>query len=851
MSSELNGWVRPRPTRIAFVVQENEHSASTLDAIFADCYSRWGGRFSLIVPCAEGQILKTYWAWLEAFDPDVVYSYVRLNREAILEIHERLNPAEYVSHDLRTREQQPSVSDFRPRYNFEPLSSLSVIFKLSRHNRRRGEPIKIIDSWHTEDPSRFLTDNFGTYHRSQGGGIYPPDATSAARLLTIVSPDKRDRRYGIPADLDVIPDEMEALHAFAVGRATAISVASLLFAPKLEFRVGGWSTSFNLVVGESFADRLLFWNARSLIPGWLDNDLCSLRLGLDQLRNEQFLAHLGELLKRRNHVSSGSGGQPEITIRSVSLTADQLKEALELVQSTRPWGPLLSETIASLEAVVPDGTSLERALEADRFPVRAYQSRDWTRFVWSPPNARPPAEAPDHLSDAPPRQRFIEGCWSNDFIFEHDGPGPVGENRWELPRRWRMAGAFNGTPAGEAGQRIGLPSRRSRHGSLSICISANLRMETIRIPTPSAAIQHALARDGKWVSPGGPVYPSNKVCWMERSNEARYLTGVLGMTGGLRRASQFLLHPFLRKHFVRLGGTPNASSNDLTPTLNRLRKLARRHSVFDIRTEGEREALADLVVKASRELKRPRMFISYIELKDDWKAYRNALSAVDTSGPPEPSSFDWDKHDQDSLDECLVEMRQRQMIFQGHQWTCSRCSHRNWEDLGDIDTELVCEVCREPTRTPIEIRWLFRPNEFLIESLRDHSVLSLVWVLSTLCERARRSLLFVEPTAFGFTDESETPDAEADLLVVLDGKSLLCEAKSSWRALRASDVTDLVSLAKRLRPDIALLAVMEQGGALTSEIDAARAALDVEGIGFELLTPKPGDHPDSPYLYFE
>ena len=44
--------------------------------------------------------MPSYWPWLEAYDPDIVYSYVPLNRADILEIHERLSPAHYKFHRL-------------------------------------------------------------------------------------------------------------------------------------------------------------------------------------------------------------------------------------------------------------------------------------------------------------------------------------------------------------------------------------------------------------------------------------------------------------------------------------------------------------------------------------------------------------------------------------------------------------------------------------------------------------------------------------------------------------------------------------------------------------------------------
>jgi hypothetical protein len=90
------------------------------------------------------------------------------------------------------------------------------------------------------------------------------------------------------------------------------------------------------------------------------------------------------------------------------------------------------------------------------------------------------------------------------------------------------------------------------------------------------------------------------------------------------------------------------------------------------------------------------------------------------------------------------------------------------------------------------------------------------------------------------------PDAEADLLVLLDGQATLCEIKSSWRSLRTAHIDEFVALAVRLRPDIALLAVMEAGPGPAAQLAAARAQLDAQGIKFELLLPGAPAH--DPFL---
>ena len=60
-----------------------------------------------------------------------------------------------------------------------------------------------------------------------------------------------------------------------------------------------------------------------------------------------------------------------------------------------------------------------------------------------------------------------------------------------------------------------------------------------------------------------------------------------------------------------------------------------------------------------------------------------------------------------------------------------------------------------------------------------------------------------------------------------------------------------MELAKRLRPDVALLAVMERGVGLKPQLDAAKKELADVGIEFRLFTIDNYDVSDDPYLTFE
>src|SRR5579862_6301630 len=89
----LKSYIRPRPIRVAFLVDEHDHWKPMLDAVFAESYSRWGGRLSLIVPCDNGTIRAAYIPWLQTYDPDVIYSYVDLTEATIERYQEQFCPA--------------------------------------------------------------------------------------------------------------------------------------------------------------------------------------------------------------------------------------------------------------------------------------------------------------------------------------------------------------------------------------------------------------------------------------------------------------------------------------------------------------------------------------------------------------------------------------------------------------------------------------------------------------------------------------------------------------------------------------------------------------------------------------
>src|SRR3546814_7584137 len=114
------------------------------------------------------------------------------------------------------------------------------------------------------------------------------------------------------------------------------------------------------------------------------------------------------------------------------------------------------------------------------------------------------------------------------------------------------------------------------------------------------------------------------------------------------------------------------------------------------------------------------------------------------------------------------------------------------------------------------------------------STLSLLWTLHAVRDRGQNAFTYAGPTWFWYEDRERGPDAEADLLMVVDGTSIVAEVKSSWAVMRKSDVTALGDIAKKIRPDVALLAVMDTGKKHREALEALGSELREAGIKLQV-----------------
>jgi hypothetical protein len=844
----VTAYTRPRPIRVAFLVDENEHWAVMLDTIFVDCYSRWGGRFNLIVPCENGAPRPSYSLWLEAYDPDIVYSYVDLSDAVIASLHERLSPSFLVGHEFYNADRDRRT--YTPKLPMPGLSALSVCMFAVYGNPLTGRrQIQLVDNHPGYAMPQFLEANFGSYNLCNQSWPMGKDMADYAQTIALTPQHVLDDpRLHPKPNGEAITSEQDYLVRIAKQRdLIGFAQLSAWVCPRLELHDQRWGTSLNLVVGTTFADRLLFWNTRSHFPVWLDHGMVTLNVRKEDLERGEFFDALTEIIKSRNHVTSGSGSQACVTVRSISVAAAELDALRDRFNASKTWHIFDAEAVPSIDSFVPDERTLQHATRhAERgLPFRP---REWHEINNTAESFRPPTVMPRHLRDVTPLPFAArQGLWAQDLEIDRTKDYSRYSNirhRWRLPRRLRVTDAFSRGYQLTGNGPICIP-RVNYERTLALFTAYEGELPEIAQPSDETLFEVALCAPG---SPWPFVHARDRHAapaahGIRPSDKGQYLKALLNRSGGLNRAEEIFLRKFWKDQFEHVGGTP-ASTEQLIDTVTRT--LKKRLKSGAIETDADWGRLAKLVLAEARAVRLSQRYLRYDYLEREFEAYRNAYWEQHQAGSPRE---EWDEDERLSLPASVQYLCQQQILHQGHEWRCRNCANNNWVSIDNLSRTMECDVCGASWPAPVTQTWRFKLDNFILEGLREHGLLACLWCLAQLSSRARASFYFYESQQLFYTAESfekRKSDAEIDLLAVVDGTAYLCEAKSSSGSI---DLRKFVEVAKRIRPDVAMLAVMEQGSpALNATFEHVTHALAGTGIKPELLALHGNDIDDSPDL---
>ena len=467
----------------------------TLDAVFANCHSRWGGRYSLVVPCKNSVPRSAWLPWVNVYDPDIIYAYTDLDQVAVTAMQEQIGPAfltKHEPHDDRDRNQRY----FRPRLPLECLTSLSVAPQYAlAHPQSAPQPMIVVDYLPGQPSDRFVDDNFGTLYGCFGWWPPPDSLADTLRPITLASHKLlADQRRAFRPAGDTVPDTAALLGSMSERR-NSFGIAQLAAdsTPRIDVR-DRQREAFTLIVGDTFADRVLFWNVRSLMPAYLGRHFTSLIVSPQRLEDEQFFAALVDFLKARNSIQR-SQGRPWIEVTSVNQSADDLAAIRDRLSAADQRNGYDLSGPTALDHAVPGAQAVEQIgglSTGHTFDRCAY----WKEIPAEGNELRTPPTLPRHLQGAQSQSRVTEGAWGLDLDIERQNNLTRFSNvchTWRLPRRLRMHGAFRQPYEGLVDGRLRYP-RSTREGFLSLFTSLGEEPPPISLPDDESAFRFALER---------------------------------------------------------------------------------------------------------------------------------------------------------------------------------------------------------------------------------------------------------------------------------------------------------------------------------------------------------------------
>lgn len=449
LDSHISVYSRPRPLRVAYLIDESEHWSQTLDAVIAEAYGRWAGSRTLLVPVLDGEIDPPYWDWLRWWDPDLIYSYPLLKPETAQNISRQIAPGWFVGH--KTFGPATDPFDPTPRSHVQSLSSRSVLpFLRTPRGFQREIPTKLVNKFPQWRDDGFISDNFGTDEGTFRGFPMIHAVRQMIEPLNLIPVDAPANRYHFGEAGPEIGSVSELLKLMARDH-TIVTMCDLAsWAPTgvlsltrhnaehlKGIRGHQWSLTFNLVVGDGFKERISFWNARLVQPAWrAAGYLAALRVPQKSLSDSEFVESLATFLKSRKWALAPGQDHHRITIRFGSTAESEFKPLADKLRSELLCMVVL-EPLAKVSDVCPKREQMEHDL-----PIRD----EWPQYV-SATIAQVDMPRPFHIAELPITSvpNLVDGIWMVDHkIDRHNNHSTYSNIRhwWRVPRRIGVARLF-------------------------------------------------------------------------------------------------------------------------------------------------------------------------------------------------------------------------------------------------------------------------------------------------------------------------------------------------------------------------------------------------------------------------
>jgi hypothetical protein len=485
-----------RPRRVAFLVDPGDAQFDqVLDAIAEFSHETWGGSYNPIIPVRDGRVLPQFWPVLQAADPDIFYSFARVESSEVRSLDRSFVPTRMMPH---------RYEDGRTDHTVWIQGQASIEGEILTLSTRKSAKTPKVLTWSPSiNSDRFIRRNFG-----------------ASKVA-----------YALAADGRLIPSpgltRTELCHAIAQGLIVSPRFLSSIAPVEREFATDAMHFfEFLICYGDSGWNFMHFWNEAyrhgfpdSRIPHWIEAAWIP-----NEMASQDQIQPLVRLIKPR--LANTPGNLPlKVRIVTYDHTEAQTGPLERLIGNT------FGDRVAIETTVREPGFSPSGPL-VDHRPTRP--SLPQHNQVRGPEFFLSPMERTTAVS--------ADEVWLADIRIQSiDEVGPI-NGCWELPRRSKVADLFHETT----------PSRVKHGGTLSVEVSNRTQNIQITIPGDMELFRALLTPEMRYSTTIDLRYPLvdySPETFIAVSDKGRYGQGVIGLFQSLPEAGYVMEHRFWRDLF--------------------------------------------------------------------------------------------------------------------------------------------------------------------------------------------------------------------------------------------------------------------------------------------------------------
>ena len=770
---QLTVSVRPRQTRVAFLIDPSNTPTELLNTLFSVSMSFWGGRLFPIIPVIGGVISAEYWSLLRRIDPDWIYSYTTLPQGTVDQLLKEVNPLAMERHSDHL------LAGSHP-YYFPSLDHRLVkvhrLLPFATEARWFRKPSLVTYSTKQGKTDSLIEWNFGIL-RNDILGEPIPEGIDQWRF---------DDSETFTTLLGKLSEIRESL-VFPVAASAARAV--------VDTGLNTHGTTYTIFVGDDLESWVAFWNhIFTLGPGSRDTwkMFC---LPASALQEEATIEALAKFFRR--YAYRNGDHPPYIHWTSSSLTEDELKTL------TAPF--------------------LGKKLDA--------YFRYSQRTAWSFPEMPPPERyafgfrggglgTPELFGSTAhqipnsgglvntPGLPFATGHdehWMQDVRIEYSADYPYYANedlQYQLPQRGGIAPLFSALP-GRVDLDGGLTFLTDKRSPLFVKIPEDraLILTAIGCGRQSSYDEKLQRRDEK------PIYRDHGP-----SDKARYCRGVLDLFGGIQSAHHTFEIRYWKDIFYYLAGLGGREANTSTGIVYQSIAKYPERWTFDPTLPLEQE-----IKRVEREITKLAQHVRVRENEVTFQFLERKLGEERAEFRSEhPSDEGETVNAEAESTQARADLRRAiqgfvdaKILRQGTNSRCRHCGSKIWQEISSLKQEFTCLGCGALVHTAVESTWYYRLNTLLRSGIAEHGTVALIAALAQARENARNSFIYSPGLEFYQNYEDKTPTAELDAICLIDGQVWVGEVKTNAAEFKPKEIDKLLRESKKLNADKAFVFALE------------------------------------------